>query len=222
MKRIYVYKQFERFWHWSQAVLIIFLAITGFEIHGSFYLFGFEAAVEFHKYASLLFLGLIVFAIFWHITTGEWKHYIPTTRKFFDQIKYYLHGIFNGAPHPTKKTALNKLNPLQVWVYLGFKIVIVPVMVVSGLLYMYHKSIDANNLVIVSDISLKTIALWHTMGAWILISFIILHVYMTTTGETVFSNIKAMITGFEEIEEKTDKIKGDVIEKEIELEKIKE
>lgn len=201
MKKIYIYKKFERFWHWSQAVLIIFLAITGFEVHDSIHVFGYGNAVVFHRIASFLFLGLIALAIFWHITTGEWKNYIPTTRRMREQIRYYTYGIFNGEPHPDKKTALSKLTPLQVWVYLGFKLLIVPVMVVSGLLYMFHKHIDANDIVIISDFNLKTIAVWHTLGAWILVSFIIMHVYMTTTGHTTFSNIKAMMVGYEEVED---------------------
>jgi thiosulfate reductase cytochrome b subunit len=222
MKKVYIYKRFERFWHWTQSALIIFLIITGFEVHGSFYLFGFETAVNYHRIASYMLLGLIVFAIFWHITTGEWKQYVPTTKNLLDQIRYYTHGIFTGAPHPMKKTALNKLNPLQVWVYLGFKVLIVPVMVVSGLLYMFHKHIDSNNIVIISDIELSTIALWHTLGAWILISFIIIHVYMTTTGHSFFSNIYAMITGFEEIGESEEDVKLEKKkEKENEVEMIK-
>ena len=28
-ERIYVFKRFERFWHWSQAALIIALMVTG-------------------------------------------------------------------------------------------------------------------------------------------------------------------------------------------------
>lgn len=200
MKKVYIYKKFERFWHWSQAMLIIFLAITGFEVHDSIHIFGFEAAVTFHRIASYLLLGLIVFAIFWHITTGEWKQYIPTTKRIKDQIRYYSKGIFSNEAHPGKKTQLNKLNPLQVWVYLGFKILIIPVMVVSGLLYMYHKQIDANDMVVISSLSLKSIALWHTIGAWMLVAFIIMHIYMTTTGHSPFSNIKAMITGYEEQE----------------------
>ena len=47
-ERIYIFKRFERFWHWSQAALIIFLLITGFEVHGSYALFGFEQAVNLH------------------------------------------------------------------------------------------------------------------------------------------------------------------------------
>src|SRR5574340_966546 len=45
-EKIYVFKRFERFWHWSQATLIIFMLITGFEVHGSYKLFGFETAVS--------------------------------------------------------------------------------------------------------------------------------------------------------------------------------
>ena len=201
MKRIYIYKRFERFWHWSQSALILFLAVTGFEVHGSIHVFGYESAVFFHRAASYLLLGLIAFAIFWHFTTGEWKHYIPTTKKLIAQVRYYTVGIFKNEHHPTKKTQLNKLNPLQVWVYLALKIVMIPIMVISGLLYLYHKQIDANDVVVVSSFELQTIALWHTFGAFLLIAFIVVHVYMTTTGTTPVSNIKAMITGYEEIDE---------------------
>lgn len=201
MKSIYIYKRFERFWHWTQAGLIIFLAATGFEIHGSFSFFGYEKAVLYHQRAAYMLLGLIVFAIFWHFTTGEWKQYIPTTRKLKEQILYYLIGIFKNEKHPTKKTRLSKLNPLQILVYLGFKLVLIPVTLVSGLLYMFHKYIDQNNVIIINSIKLEPIALMHTLGAFLLISFLIVHVYMTTTGHRITTNIKAMITGYEDIEE---------------------
>jgi len=38
-------------------------------------------------------------------------------------------------------------------------------------------------------------------GAFFILSFIIVHVYMTTTGHSIFAHIKAMITGWEDIEE---------------------
>jgi len=199
-RRTYIYKQFERFWHWAQAALVLFLAVTGFEIHGSFSLFGFEKAVVFHNNAAYALLGLMVFAIFWHITTGEWKQYIPTSRKLVEQIKYYAWGIFKGAPHPTSKSSLSKLNPLQVLVYDALKLVMMPLMVISGLLYLYHKKIDINEVVVISEIDLQAIALWHTFGAFLLLAFIVVHVYMTTTGHTPLSNLKAMLTGYEEYE----------------------
>lgn len=204
MRKVYIYKKFERFWHWTQAALIIFLALTGFEVHDSIHLFGFENAVMFHRAASYLLLGLIAFSIFWHFTTGEWKQYIPTVSKLKAQIQYYTIGMFKGAPHPTIKSPRNKLNPLQAMVYLGFKLVMAPIVILSGILYLFYKTFDVNNTIIVSDIPLNVIALAHTLGAFLLLSFILVHVYMTTTGHTPTSNIKGMITGWELLEEEED------------------
>lgn len=201
MKKIYIYNGFNRFWHWAQASLIIFLAFTGFEIHGSIDVLGFEKAVQYHSIAAIALLILIAFAIFWHFTTGMWKQYIPTTDKLLEQIMYYSKGMFKGEKHPTHKSELTKLNPLQRLVYLGFKLVLIPITIISGILYMLHKGIDKNDIVVVSDLKLEHIAGWHTVGAFLLMAFLVVHVYMTTTGSTPTSNIKAMFTGYEEIEE---------------------
>jgi len=209
MQKVYIYKGFERFWHWSQASLIIFLAMTGFEVHGSFHIFGFEKAAEFHRTASWLLIGLITLAIFWHVTTGEWRQYIPTTKQLKAQIMYYISGIFKGEPHPTEKTGISKLNPLQRIVYLGFKIILVPITIISGILYMLYKTIDQNNLIVIEDYPLASIAFWHTLGAILLMIFLVVHVYMTTTGTTPTSNIKAMITGYEELEESHNSVEKD-------------
>jgi thiosulfate reductase cytochrome b subunit len=213
MKKEYIYKRFERFWHWSQAGLILFLCLTGFEVHDSIHVFGFGKAVLYHRIAAYLLLGLIVFAIFWHFTTGEWKQYIPTFKKLKDQLHYYTVGIFKNEGHPTKKTALNKLNPLQVLTYLSFKIVLIPLVVISGILYLFYKQIDANNIIVISKIPLDFIAIAHTFGAFLLITFLIVHIYMTTTGHTLTSNIKAMITGYEEMDEEDEDGAKDKIKK---------
>jgi len=110
MSKVYIYKKFERFWHWSQAALILFLAITGFEVHDSFTLFGYEKAVYFHRTASYALLVLIAFAIFWHITTGEWKQYIPNVGKLRAQLKYYTNGIFKNEAHPTIHLSWIQIN----------------------------------------------------------------------------------------------------------------
>jgi len=120
--KVYIYKIFERFWHWTQAILIGFLAVTGFEVHGYLNLFGYKNAVIYHDKAAWAFLILIVFAIFWHFTTGAWREYIPTTKLLKEQAAYYITGIFKGAEHPTNKLVYNKFNPLQRMIYLGLKI----------------------------------------------------------------------------------------------------
>jgi thiosulfate reductase cytochrome b subunit len=201
MKKQLVYKRFNRFWHWTQAALIFFLALTGFEIHGSISFFGFENAVRYHSHAAIAFMVLIVFAVFWHFTTGEWKQYLPTLENLREQIAYYLDGIFRNAPHPTRKTVLSKLNPLQRLVYLGLKMLVIPVMVVSGLLYMYYRYPQRYGIESIKIFNLETVAVLHTIGAFALVSFVIVHIYLITTGHTLTSNLKAMVTGYENLED---------------------
>lgn len=208
MKKVYIYKIFERFWHWAQVLLISILMISGFEIHSSFNLFGYRTAVEIHNISAWLFLFLIIFAIFWHFTTGEWKQYIPTTKYLKAQFNYYVGGIFKGAPHPTKKLVYNKFNPLQRLIYLGLKILVIPVQVISGFLYLYfHYPVKGLELQ-----SLEYVAFVHIFGAFLLLAFMIAHVYLTTTGHKPLSAVKAMITGWEEMseEEVTDRVVSDI------------
>lgn len=203
-KKVYVYQGFERFWHWNQALLIFLLALTGFEIHSSYTILGFETAVDIHNKAAWGFIILIIFAIFWHFTTGEWKQYIPTTKNLKAQAEFYLLGIFKNAPHPTEKTLISKLNPLQRLVYLGLKILMIPVMVISGLLFMFYRYPHGNEIEIINIDNLEIIALIHTAGAFAVIAFVLVHLYLITTGHTITSNLKAMITGWEDLEETED------------------
>jgi thiosulfate reductase cytochrome b subunit len=200
-KPVQIYTGFERFWHWMQAILVLFLALTGFEIHGSVRFFGFEEAVRYHNIAAYLLLALIVFAIFWHFTTGQWRQYVPTLENVRAQLEYYVFGIFRNAPHPTKKTVLSKLNPLQKITYFLLKVFLFPLIVVSGLLYMFYRYPTRYGIEAINIESLRFIAIAHTLGAFLMVAFVILHVYMTTTGETVLSNLRAMITGYEDIAE---------------------
>jgi thiosulfate reductase cytochrome b subunit len=85
--------------------------------------------------------------------------------------------------------------------YFGFKVILVPITIISGILYMLYKTIDQNDLVVIEDYPLASIAFWHVLGAILLLIFLVVHVYMTTTGTTPTSNIKAMMTGYEEVEE---------------------
>jgi thiosulfate reductase cytochrome b subunit len=196
-ERIYIFKRFERFWHWSQAGLIMFLLLTGFEIHGSYGVFGFEKAVNYHTIAAWSLIGLWVFAIFWHFTTGEWKQYIPTTEKVVAMMKYYLVGIFTNAPHPFRLTQLRKHNPLQRLAYLGVMLFIGPLIWISGMLYLFYADWPAWGL---TGLPLEWVATGHTIGAFLMLYFLIAHVYLITAGHTPLAHLKAMMTGWEEVE----------------------
>lgn len=198
MRRVVLYETFERFWHWAQALLIITMMLTGFEIRSlGLHLFGFQRAVTIHNVLSVVLMVLIVFAIFWHITTGEWRQYIPTRKFLREMADFYLTGIFKGAPHPVKKHRMAKLNPLQRLAYLGFKVLIIPVQITTGALYYFYPSLQ--HALGWSSSSLWIIAILHVATAFILVSFLVGHVYLTTTGHTPLTNLKAMITGWEDL-----------------------
>lgn len=196
--RMYVFKRYERFWHWSQAALIIFMMLTGFEIAGTYQNFGFQRAVEYHTLAAWTLLVLWAFTIFWQFTTGEWRQYIPTLKKVDAMVRYYAWGIFRGAPHPYRKTVLKKHNPLQRLAYLGVKLVINPLIWVSGLVYLFWGSLYGK---LPAGLGLEQVATLHTLGAFLMLAFLIVHMYLATAGHTVLAHIKAMVTGWEDVHE---------------------
>ncbi|UCF93576.1 MAG: cytochrome b/b6 domain-containing protein [Desulfobacterales bacterium] len=198
LKNMYLYTRFERFWHWLQTVLIIILLITGFETNGLYTSWGFENAVAVHNFVGISWLIAFAFFVFWIFTTGEWRQYVPTTKKMLLVVRYYLHGIFRGEPHPVPKRKDAKHNPLQRLTYLSLAAILLPVQMVTGFLYWGYNSWNAWGL---SGFSLKAVAMVHLAGAFAILSFVIVHIYMITTGRTLFAHTRAMITGWEEVED---------------------
>lgn len=197
LQKVYLYSRYERFWHWLQALAIIVLLVTGLEIHGSFTLLGFERAVRWHNFLGLSWLIAFAFFVFWLFTTGEWKQYVPTTKKMLEVVRYYLFGIFTGQKHPCPKSPDAKHNPLQRLTYLSLAAALLPFQMGTGLLYYLYHSWKEMGL---TSFTLGGMAVLHLIGAFAILIFLIVHIYMTTTGHTIFAHIKAMFTGYEELE----------------------
>jgi thiosulfate reductase cytochrome b subunit len=195
-ERVYLFKGFERFWHWTQAALVMTMLFTGFEIHGTYRALGFARAVDVHTFGAWSLVALWVFAVFWHLTTGEWRHYIPTLDRLATMLRYYSGGIFRGEPHPYRPSASSKHNPLQRLTYLAVLAVVSPLIWVSGWLYLFYGDWAAWGL---GGLSLEAVAVAHTAGAFLMLAFFIAHVYMITTGPTLFAHTRAMLTGWEEV-----------------------
>lgn len=193
-QRVYLFTRFERFWHWGQAALVLVLLFSGFAIRGYHGLLHFGPAVRLHETAAWLLIGLWVFAIFWHFTTGQWRQYIPTLERIGAMVRFYAYGIFLGEPHPYRQTPQRKHNPLQRLAYLGVKLVINPLVWVTGLAYLFWEPLRE---LAPAWLGLEQVAGLHVLGAFLMLAFVIIHVYLTTTGHTPLSHIKAMITGWE-------------------------
>lgn len=194
---VQIYTIYERFWHWSQAILIFMLAYTGFGLHGTHSFLDFQNAVELHTISAVLLIVLWLFTTFWNFTTGNWRQFLPKSSGMLAVIKYYTWGILTGEKHPHIKTLRHKQNPLQALAYLTFMILIGPALAATGIVYLLY---DLWNGIPDAGFYFQVLVFMHTGAAFLMVAFVIIHVYMTTTGKTPFAYIKTMITGFEKVE----------------------
>jgi len=196
MSAMLLFRPFERFWHWTQAVLILGLLISGLEVHGSYHWLGFEAAVTVHVALAWGLIILWVFTIFWHIVTGEWRQYLPHRQGVVAVARYYGYGMFTGEMKPWVITPRAKHNPLQRLAYFGFKAIIAPALWVSGLLYFFYPQWQGTWLG--ERLPLEAVAYLHTAAAFAILVFLIVHVYLAAfSGSPWYSHLQAMITGYE-------------------------
>ncbi len=201
-KSIYMYTVYERFWHWMQAIAIIGLIFTGLTIHSPliFKFMPFHVAVIIHNVLGFILLGNAFLAAFYHFSSGKIKNYLPEPKGFFsqaiDQTLFYIKGIFKGQPHPFEKDVDKKLNPLQKITYLIILNALLPIQIITGILIWGAQRWPAlaeslGGLLILVPI--------HSLVAWFFAAFLMLHIYLTTTGYTATSAIQAMIIGWEKV-----------------------
>jgi thiosulfate reductase cytochrome b subunit len=197
LRQVLIYTRFERFWHWTQLALIVTLLVSGFGVHGFHDLLDFKDAVTLHTIAALALAVLWVFAIFWHLTTGTWRHYVPTAKGLWQVARFYAWGIFQGERHPYRKAYWRKHNPLQALAYLGLKLFLFPAIWISGIAYLVYPLWQG---VPHASQALGWVALAHMAAAYLILAFIIAHIYLLTTGHSFREHVMPMVTGFDEVD----------------------
>ncbi len=195
-RQVKIYPRFERFWHWSQAALIFVLLFTGLGLHGLHGLIPFRSAVTAHTFAALALVVLWVFAIFWHLTTGTWRHYLPTSKGLFQVVRFYIYGVFKGEHHPYRKAYWRKHNPLQAITYLALKLILFPAIWLTGIAYLSYNFWEQQPN---APLILELAANLHLLTAYLIATFVIVHVYLLTVGHFI-EHVKPMITGFDNVD----------------------
>lgn len=205
MKKIYLHPIPVRIWHWINAASFLILIVTGLQIRYRelLGLMKFQVAVDIHNiFGFILIFNFFIWLIF-YIFTGKIKIYIPplNLKKFvmgcINQARYYGYGIFIGEENPHHSSPDNKFNPMQQMAYLSIMLLLIPLQLVSGLLLWDIKQFAgwinlAGGIKIVDTI--------HVFLFLFFTSFLFVHVYLATLGHTATAHIKAMFTGYEEIE----------------------
>ena len=202
-ERIYMYESYRRFWHWLQTTSIVILLFTGLIIHRPdiFGIFSFRGVVTIHNVLAVILVVNALLSVFYHVATERMREYIPHPYGFFDdaivQAKYYISGIFKGQGHPFEKRPDSRMNPIQKATYFGILNVLLPLQIITGaLMWGVQRWPEIANWFG----GLPILAPFHSLVAWTFATFIVGHVYMTTTGATPLEAMRGMITGYEEVE----------------------
>jgi thiosulfate reductase cytochrome b subunit len=201
---VQMYDAYRRFWHWLQAISIVTLLATGIVIHRPdwFAVGAFPVVVTLHNVLAVLLVVNAALSLFYHLATERMREYLPRPQGFIHdsmrQSAYYVSGIFKGEPHPFEKQPDNRMNPIQKLTYFGILNVLLPLQIATGTL-IWSAPYWPGGLALLGG--LPVVAPVHTLAAWFFATFIVGHIYLTTTGHTPLEGIRAMVTGVEEIED---------------------
>ena len=198
MTELYLYPIWLRAWHWLNAALFLTSVVTGVSMHFSLgWLVPFKIAVPVHNASGVLLTISWLAFVTGNLVGGNGKHYLVNLRtlpmELLRQIRYYTYGIFVGAPHPFHVSAEHKLNALQTLSYVGVMYALMPLLIVSGWAFLLADKLPDTLLGIGT---IWIVAMAHLALSWMMVLFLVVHVYIITTGETVLTNLKAMVTGW--------------------------
>ena len=194
-----LYSLHERIWHWLQAVGMIFLILSGFAVHypDRFGFFGSMAnAIAWHSWMGWGLIFNAFLGAFYHLTAEKYHHFLPRMDDFtgaaLRQARFYFYGIFKGDKHPLETDPRRKLNPLQKITYLVLLNLLLPFQIATGVLLW-----GADRWPDVFD---RVGGLWvlapaHTLGAYLFLAFLVGHIYLSTTGPTPWTLLRAITTG---------------------------
>lgn len=206
MKQLYIHPLPVRIWHWINASGFVILILTGLQIRylGLVDVIPFEIAVTIHNTVGFVLIGNFFIWLLFYLFTDRIRVYHPelSPKKYFRdslrQIQYYGYGIFKGDPNPHHVSAYHKFNAVQSMSYQIIMMLIVPIQFYTGLLLWDVKRF-AGAVAFFGGV--RVVDTVHVLIFIVFVLFLFVHVYLATLGHTRTSHIKAMFTGFEDVED---------------------
>ena len=199
--RFYIMPLWLRAWHWLNALGFLLLIASGVSLHFASpeipFLIRFDVARSMHNVAGITVSVLYVLYIVANVTSGNGRHYLPNpkgfVREFSAQNAYVAAGIFKGERPPVVPSPERKFNALQQMTYLMVMYGAMPVLVLSGLLFMFPELVPET---LFGVAGLLPVAVTHYVTGFLLALFLMGHVYMGTMGTTPAAGFRMMITGW--------------------------
>lgn len=207
MKRILLYPGWLRAWHWLNVILFIVLIWTGVELHFArprTVGLGFETSRVVHNVAGIvLTLNYLVFVL-GNLLTRNGRYYVADLAAvpagLARQLRYYVWGIFRGEPHPYPHSERRKFNPLQQVTYAVVMYALLPLMVATGWVIFFPDKIPERLFGVSGRVFY---ALAHTFLGYVLGLFMMVHIYLGTTGSSPLELFKGILTGWIPVHEDT-------------------
>ena len=206
MEKLYIHPLPVRLWHWTNAFGFMLLIATGLQIRylDLVQVISFRTAVVAHNWIGFVLIANFFVWLGYYLFSDKIKVYHPelSPRKYFEasfrQMQFYGYGIFRGDPNPHHPSAYKKFNALQSMLYQIIMMLLVPIMFFTGLLLW---DVGRFSSIVEALGGVRVIDTIHVLLFIVFCGFMVVHVYLASLGHTASAHFKAMITGYEEVED---------------------
>jgi len=210
MKKVYVHPLPVRIWHWTNALGFITMILSGVQLRyiGLINVISFKNAVLLHNAVGMVLIANFFLWLSFYLFTDKIRVYHPELSpvkhftKSLRQLRFYGYGIFKGEPNPHHVISVyEKFNAMQSMAYQVIMMIVVPVQFVTGVL-LWDVTRFGSTIDLIGGI--RVVDTVHVLAFIFFTAFICIHPYLASLGHTRIAHFKAMITGYEEIEEEGD------------------
>jgi thiosulfate reductase cytochrome b subunit len=206
MQKIYVHPLPVRIWHWTNALGFVLLILTGVQIRyvDLIDVVSFRTAVQLHNWVGFVLIANFFVWLLFYLFSDKIRVYHPELspmkhfRGSFRQLQYYGYGIFRGDPNPHHVSAYQKFNPLQSMTYQIIMLWLVPLQFFTGVLLWDLKHFSG---AVEFFGGVRVVDTVHVVLFIFFTAFIFIHPYLASLAHTPSAHFKAMLTGYEEVED---------------------
>ena len=200
--KVYFYPLWLRIWHGINALSIIILIITGFVMHYALHgsVVNFYHVVKIHNYTGVLLAISYIGFFSGNLLYGNNKHYSLKMKGWIQRIvkqaEYYAFGMFKGQQAPFPLSEKRKFNPLQKFSYFFSMYLFLPLVIISGIALLFPEII-VEEIYNINGVFIT--AVFHAGVGFLILLFLIVHVYAASIGKSPLQNYRSIITGWHEL-----------------------
>ncbi len=195
----FIYNIVIRVGHWVNAIAVLALIFTGFWMH---YLGPSHQIGLMHNILGLVFCICYGMFLLYELITFDFKQFVVEDWELkvgiFKQAMFYAIGIFKQEEHPYHMEARRRLNPLQKMAYFSVMFFLVPFVGFTGITLLLPDMMGFFVNFIGLE-NMKYIFALHVLSAFAMVAYLLGHVYLATTGDTIKQHFEVMITGYHKI-----------------------